>query len=68
MPSTARVKQLDEEQGSGKRWQELRLVEAQTYESRSAGDVAEIVGLGLIVLASWFIAALIFAPQLSGLF
>jgi hypothetical protein len=68
LPSTAHAKWFHEEEVSEKQWQELRLVEAQTSDSRSAGDIAELVGLGLIVLASWFIAALIFVPQLSGLF
>jgi hypothetical protein len=67
MPSTAHAKRLHEEKRS-EQWQGLRLVEAQTSEPRSAGDIAEIVGIGLIVMAAWFLAALIFAPQLSGLF
>jgi hypothetical protein len=68
VPSTARAKQLREEERSEKKWQELRLVEARTVESKSAGNITEIAGLGLIVLAAWFLAALIFVPQLSGLF
>jgi hypothetical protein len=67
MPSTARAKRLHEQERS-EQWQELRLVEARTSESRSAGNIAEMAGLGLIVLAAWFLAALIFVPQLSGLF
>jgi hypothetical protein len=67
MPSTAHATRLHEEKRSEK-WQELRLVDAQTSEPRSAGDIAEIVGIGLIVLASWVIAALIFVPRFSGLF
>jgi hypothetical protein len=67
MPSTAHAKRLHEEKRSEK-WQGLRLVDAQTSEPRSAGSIAEMAGLGLIVLAAWFLAALIFVPQLSGLF
>jgi hypothetical protein len=46
----------------------LRLVEATPGPSRSIGDTLEGAGLALIALAMWFIAAVIFVPQLSGLF
>lgn len=68
MSGTAHAKRFHEEKRSEQKWQELRLVEAQTSEPRSAGNIAEIVGLGLMVLASWVIAALIFVPRFSGLF
>lgn len=66
MPNTARVTERYEDQGIHR--EALRLVEAQPAPSGSRGDKVEVAGLALIVLAMWFIAAVIFVPQLSGLF
>lgn len=66
MPSTARATERYEDQGIYR--DALRLVEAPPAPSGSRGDKIEVAGLALIVLAMWFIAAVIFVPQLSGLF
>lgn len=67
MPNTARVTQRYEDQ-EVRREALLRLVETQPAPSGSRGDKVEVAGLALIVLAMWFIAAVIFVPQLSGLY
>jgi hypothetical protein len=63
MTSTAYAEEVHEEHCR----EVLRAVEAETGRSRSRGDVLELVGFALLVLACWFIAALLFVPQLSGL-
>jgi hypothetical protein len=60
MASTAYAREVHEEP----RMEGLRAVNAETPRS---GDVLELVGFALLVLASWFIAALLFVPRLSGL-
>jgi hypothetical protein len=63
MANTAYAEAQHEEQ----RTQVLRAVEAETARSRSRSDILELVGFALLILACWFIAALLFVPQLSGL-
>jgi hypothetical protein len=63
MANTAYAADVCEEQ----RAQVLRAVEAETPLSRSRSDVLELVGFALLILAGWFIAALLFVPELSGL-
>jgi hypothetical protein len=63
MANTAYAEDVHE----GQRTQVLRAVEAEIPRSRSRSDVLELVGFALLTLACWFIAALLFVPQLSGL-
>ena len=66
MPNTAFAEELQVEQRPEKH-QLVLVVKAETPRSRMSSDIVEVVGLALIVVASWFIAALLLVPQLSGL-
>jgi hypothetical protein len=65
MSNSAQARELSEDQGPYR--EALRLVAAPAAPLKSRGDIIEVAGLALIVLAMFFIAALIFVPQLSGL-
>ena len=63
MPVHARKLEHDERP----RKHQLRVVEAPEMSTRSTADVVEVVGFALMILASWFIAAALLVPELSGL-
>jgi hypothetical protein len=65
MSSTAYAREQREDQREHR--QSLRLVEAEALQSKSRGDTLEVVGLAVIVLAAWFMLAMIFVPGLSGI-
>jgi hypothetical protein len=63
MSNRAHARDIHREERRPTYWQGLRLVEAETQRTSRA----DTIGLALIALVSWFIAALIFVPQLAGL-
>ena len=65
MSSSAYAREQREEQREPR--QSLRLVDSEALHSKSRGDTLEVVGLAVIVLAAWFMLAMIFVPGLSGI-